>query len=139
MDLNIEQPDSSQTAQTTQTSQTPINAAELAKLVNELLLIGAVLSVISTEDKVVFASTYIKLIAGFLSIGAGLLESKEQQIAPGETTPLNKLKVLGSVITIIGALILTYVLQQETALRNAGITPPTAPIVPFIPTSFVVT
>lgn len=131
MDINTGQ------SGTEQINQTQFTSAELVKIINDLLLIGAVLPVASTEDKVIIASAYIKLFAGFLSIGAALLESSEQQIAPGVTTPLNRMKTVGSIISIIGAIILTYVLNQETALRRAGISPPSAPISPFISPAFV--
>lgn len=119
------------------TAQTTITAAELVKIVNYLILIGAVLSVIATEDKIIQAAAYTKVLAGFIAIGATLVESKEQQISPGVTTPLNRLKTLGATVTIIGALILTYVLNQETALRQAGIMPPTAPVQPIIAPAFL--
>lgn len=109
----------------------------LVNIINYLLLIGAILAVIAKDDKTIISSAYVKLIAGFLSIAAALVESNEQQIAPGVTTPLNRMKTAGSVVSIIGALILTYVLLRETALRQAGITPPSAPISPFISPAFV--
>ena len=122
---------------TDQTNQTGSSASELVKVINNLSLIGALLSVLSSEDKIILASAYIKLIAGFLSVGAALLESKEQEISPGVTTPLNQLKTIGSTIMLVGSLILIYVLQQETALRKAGIGPPSAPISPIISPAFI--
>lgn len=136
MDINTSQVDTEQTS-TSQINQGALTANKLVEIINNLLLIGAVLSVASTEDNVVITSAGIKLLAGFLSVGAALLESREQQIAPGVTTPLNRLKVAGSTISIIGALVLTYVLLQETRLRRAGIVPPSAQITPFISPAFV--
>lgn len=113
-----------------------LTAAELVTIINYLLLIGSIIPVLTEEDNLIIASTFIKLIAGFLSIGAALIESKEQEIAPGITTPLNRMEITGSIISIIGALILTYVLLSETALRRAGIRPPSPRISPFIAPAF---
>lgn len=127
--------DFSQTG-TANMNQTQLTSAELAKITNNIVLIAAILAVLSTEDNVVLASSYIKVIASFLSIGAALLESKEQQISPGVTTPLNQLKTVGTIIISIGAIVLTYVLQREIALRRIGIVPPTAPVTPVVPPAF---
>lgn len=118
-------------------NQNQITAAELVTAVNNLLLVGAIFPVVSSEDNSIITSAFIKLIAGFLAIWATLVESREQQIAPGVTTPLNRMKTTGSVISIIGALILTYVLLSEIALRRAGIRPPSPPVSPFIAPAFL--
>ncbi len=131
MDLNMDQTNISEG------NQNQITAAELVNAVNYLLLIGAIPPVVSKEDNSIITSAFIKLIAGFLAIGATLVESREQQLAPGVTTPLNNLKTTGSVISIVGALILTYVLLSEISLRRAGITPPTSQISPFIAPAFL--
>jgi len=118
-------------------NQGQLTAAELVTAVNYLLLIGAIPPVISSEDNSIITSVFIKLIAGFLAVGAALVESKEQQISPGVTTPLNRMKTIGSVVSIIGALILTYVILNEISLRRAGIRPPTPQVPPFISPAFL--
>lgn len=107
-----------------------ITSLQLATLANQLILIGQAIIVATKNDKVILFAVYIKLLAGFLFIAAIILESKEQQIAPGVTTPLNNLKFLGAAVSQIGALILTYVIENETKLREAGITPQMVPTVP---------
>jgi hypothetical protein len=113
-------------------------AAQTATLANQLLLVGQAIAVATTNNQLLILAAYIKIIAAFLFIQAVRLESQEQQIAPGVTTPLNQQKMIGTVVSTIGAIILTYVLQRETALKEAGITPPSAPTIsPFTAPAFV--
>jgi hypothetical protein len=113
-------------------------SAKTAQLANQLLLLGQAIATFVTDNKIIIAASYIKLIAAFLFINAVATESKEQQIAPGVTTPLNQQKMLGSIISTIGAIILIIVLQKETALKEAGILPPITPTIPpFTGAAFV--
>ncbi|MDF2675201.1 MAG: hypothetical protein K0R09_3473 [Clostridiales bacterium] len=107
-----------------------ITSLKLGELANQILLLGQAIVVATKNNQLILLAVYIKLFVGFLFIMAVILESKEQQIAPGVTTPLNKLKLFGSTISQIGAIILTYVLQNEIALREAGVTPENVPTVP---------
>lgn len=114
-----------------------ISTEQLVKIINNTTLIGSIIASLAKNDNQTIISAYIKLIAGFLSVYAAIKESKEQQFIPGEVTPLNRLKVGGSIISIIGAIILTYVLLQESSLRAAGITPQSTSISPYITPAFV--
>lgn len=113
-----------------QSASNQITSLQLGELANQIILLGQAIVVATKDNKLILLAVYIKLFAGFLFVLATILESKEQQIAPGETTPLNKLKFLGASISQIGAVILTYVIQNEIALREAGITPPNVPTIP---------
>lgn len=113
-----------------QNTSEQITSLKLGELANQILLLGQAIVVATKNNQFILLAVYIKLFAGFLFIMAVILESKEQQIAPGETTPLNKLKLLGASISQIGAIILTYVIQNEIALREAGVTPENVPTVP---------
>lgn len=111
-------------------------AVQIANFANILILIGSYLVVATTEEKIIKFAAYLKLFAGFLYVYASYVETQEQQIAPGVTTPLNRLKLGGSIISIIGAIILVYVLEGETAIKKYA--PQQVPsITPFIaPTAF---
>lgn len=126
------QPDASQS-----TSQ-PAKSVQLGTLANQIILLGQAIVVATKNNQLILLAIYIKLFAGFLFVYATILESKEQQISPGVTTPLNQLKFLGASISQIGAIILTYVIQNEISLREAGIGPPSVPVVPpFTGSAFV--
>lgn len=107
-----------------------ITSMQLGTIANQILLLGQAIVVATKNNQLILLAVYIKIFAGFLFVAATILESKEQQIAPGVTTPLNRLKFLGATISQVGAIILTYVLQNEIRLREAGITPPNVPVVP---------
>jgi hypothetical protein len=113
-------------------------SVQLGALANQILLLGQAIIVATKNNQLILLAVYIKLFVGFLFVMAVILESKEQQIAPGVTTPLNQLKFLGASISQIGAIILTYVIQNEIALREAGITPPNVPVIPpFTSSAFI--
>ena len=118
------QPDAAQS-----TSQ-PAKSVQLGTLANQIFLLGQAIIVATKNNQLILLAVYIKLFAGFLFVYATILESNEQQISPGVTTPLNQLKFLGASISQIGAIILTYVIQNEIALKEAGITPANVPVVP---------
>lgn len=113
-----------------QTTSEQITSVKLGELANQILLLGQAIIVATKNNQLILLAVYIKLFAGFLFVMAVILESNEQQIAPGETTPLNKLKMLGANISQVGAIILTYVVQNEIALREKGIVPGNVPTVP---------
>ena len=118
------QPDAAQS-----TSQ-PAKSVQLGTLANQIFLLGQAIIVATKNNQLILLAVYIKLFAGFLFVYATILESNEQQISTGVTTPLNQLKFLGASISQIGAIILTYVIQNEIALKEAGITPANVPVVP---------
>lgn len=116
-------------------------AVQIANFANVLILIGSFIVVVTTEESIVKFAAYLKLFAGFLYVYAAYVETQEQQIAPGETTPLNKVKLGGTIISIIGAIILVYVLEGETYIKKyrPELVPKTGTpsIAPFIaPTAF---
>lgn len=113
-----------------QNTSEQITSVQLGAIANQILLLGQAIVVAVKSNQLILLAIYIKLFAGFLFVAATILESKEQQIAPGISTPLNRLKLMGSTISQVGAIILTYVLQNEIKLREAGITPPNVPVVP---------
>jgi hypothetical protein len=105
---------------------------QIANFANVLFLIGQTVSVTTKDVKVIESAILVKLFCGVLFILASVLEANEQQIAPGVTTEANRLKVSGSIISIIGSLILTRAFYIEERLKQQGVSFPTATVTPFI-------
>lgn len=84
-----------------------------------LLLSGTFIDVTTRDDQILIFGAYLKLIAIGLFIYASFREAREQQIAPGVTTAANRMKIIGSLITLIAALTLTAALLRESVTRRA--------------------
>jgi hypothetical protein len=115
-----------------QSNNQPQNeGVQIANLANIITLIGSFIVVAAKEDSPILAAALIKYLAGFMFLKAGLLEAENQQIAPGVTTFANRLKIGGSIISIIGASLLTWALLIEIAVKQrSGATGITQPVVP---------
>jgi hypothetical protein len=97
-----------------------------AKIASILFLLSSLISNITEDDNLFVLSSLISLTAGILLLKAAHLEAEAQQIAPGVTTFANKLKIIGSSVSIIVTLILLWALLIEISLKQQGITFPQA-------------
>jgi hypothetical protein len=112
-------------------NQPQSEGVQIASLANILILIGSFIVVATKEDSPIVAAALIKFLAGFMFLKAGLLEAEEQQVAPGVTTFANRLKIGGSIISIIGASLLTWALLIEVAVKEkSGTQRMNLPVVP---------
>lgn len=105
---------------------------QIANFANVLFLIGQTVTVVAKDVKVIESAILVKLFCGVLFILAAVLEANEQQIEPGVTTEANRLKVSGTIISIVGSLILTRAFYIEERLKEQGVSFPTATVTPFI-------
>jgi len=93
----------------------------IVRIGQTLLFIGVTIDYTNTNPDILIFSATIKLIAGFLFIYATLRESVEQSIPGGGTTKANRWKIIGSTISVVGAIILYAALLRETAItRRTG-------------------
>lgn len=94
----------------------------LSSLGNVLLLIGETIIVTTKEDSMTLLAAYIKLTAGGLEVAAACLEANEtatgMNLPPNTITPTGRQKIEGAIISEIGGLILTDVLQKEIEERR---------------------
>jgi len=92
----------------------------LAQTGNILLWIGATIILLSNDRKIELGAAGIKLTAGGILIIAAIVEGQEAKsysgFLPKETCP----KIIGSVISEIGAIILTAVLYYEISINGAA-------------------
>ncbi|WP_163195680.1 hypothetical protein [Clostridium thermarum] len=105
----------------TNTEQQPEYFRQLATFASRLLLISSIITNIEREAKFLIVASIISLYAGFLLVKSANIEAQVQQIAPGQTTLANRLKIVGTTGSLIFSFILYIVLLIETAIG----TPPT--------------
>lgn len=90
-----------------------------ATAASRILLISSIIVNIMEQDEMLVLASVLNLAAGFLVVKAAFLEAEEQQIAPGVTTPANRLKILGSIGNIGISVILLIALLIEVSIRQA--------------------
>jgi hypothetical protein len=93
----------------------------LAEKASKLILTSAVINNYTDDDNLFILAAIIGLAAGVLINKAAFLEAEAQQIAPGVTTFANKLKIIGTTISLASSLILFWALLIEVSLRSQGI------------------
>lgn len=93
----------------------------LATLASRLLLFSSIISNTTDEPSYLIGASIIGLYAGILLVKSAILEAEAQQVAPGETTFANKLKLIGTSGNLACSFILYIALLIETYLG----TPPT--------------
>lgn len=100
---------------------------KLAKFAARLLLISSITINTTKEDRFLVAASTLSLIAGFLLIRSAEVESREEQVAPGQTTFANNLKMIGTKGALLFSFILFTALITEVILKQpptiAGQTP----------------
>lgn len=116
----------SNTQQNTGTTSQKSDGRLEAKIAGILLLLASLISNLAEDDNLFVLASLISLTAGILTYKAANLEAEAQQIAPGVTTFANKLKIIGSTVSIGVTLILLWALLIEISLRQQGITFPQA-------------
>ncbi|KUO66158.1 MAG: hypothetical protein APF84_12615 [Gracilibacter sp. BRH_c7a] len=98
----------------------------LARTGNILLWVGETIILISrTNQKMKLRAAEIKLTAGAILIIAAIIEGQEAKSYTGVLPKENPSKVIGSVISEIGAIILTLILFYEISLAGASSQEPT--------------
>jgi hypothetical protein len=95
--------------------------SDLAKLASQLTLISSTISNYTDDDNLFILASIIGLIAGILINKAAFLEAEAQQIAPGVTTFANRLKIIGTTVSLASSLILFWALLIEVSLRSQGV------------------
>ncbi|MDP4144192.1 MAG: hypothetical protein Q8936_06855 [Bacillota bacterium] len=90
----------------------------LAQLAGKLILLSTVVTNSTQQDNVLILSTIISLIGGAMLIRSAYLESNEQQIAPGQTTFANTLKVIGTTGSLTFSFLLFLALLIETSIKQ---------------------
>jgi hypothetical protein len=98
-----------------------ISYQTLAEKASKLILTSAVINNYTDDDNLFILAAIIGLAAGVLINKAAFLEAEAQQIAPGVTTFANKLKIIGTTISLASSLILFWALLIEVSLRSQGI------------------
>lgn len=123
------QPGSAQAGadQTGQQQQPYILDGEIA---TKLFLIGTIMNNLNVtkKDSIYIIAGIIIILANIFITKAAFEEAQAQQIAPGQTTFANQLKMSGTSIALIAALILFWALIIETNLKAQGLTPTTTPV-----------
>lgn len=103
------------------TDQQPEYFRQLATFASRLLLISSIITNIEKEAKFIIVASIISLYAGYLLVESANIEAQVQQIAPGQTTLANRLKMIGTTGSLIFSFILYIVLLMEISIG----TPPT--------------
>lgn len=93
----------------------------LAEKASKLILTSAVINNYTDDDNLFILAAIIGLIAGVLINKAAFLEAEAQQIAPGVTTFANRLKIIGTTISLASSLILFWALLIEVSLKSQGV------------------
>jgi hypothetical protein len=115
------------------TSDTPPEFfRQLATYAGRLLLFSSIIVNTRKEPSFLIGASIISLYAGTLLVKSALIESEVQQVAPGETTLANKLKLIGTTGNLVFSTVLFFVLLIETYLGTpptiAGQTPATGTV-----------
>jgi diacylglycerol kinase len=120
---NTKGPNNSKASGSTETTseQQPEYFRQLATFASRLLLISSIITNIEKEAKFLIIASIISLYAGLLLVKSAAIEAQVQQIAPGQTTIANRLKLVGTTGNLIFSFILYIVLLIETSIG----TPPT--------------
>lgn len=91
-----------------------------ATAASRILLISSIIVNIMEQDEMLVLASVLNLAAGFLILKAAFLEAEEQQIAPGVTTPANRLKIIGSIGNIGISVILLIALLIEVSIKQTS-------------------
>ncbi|MFU0823667.1 hypothetical protein [Clostridium sp.] len=99
-------------------SKTELAEAErLLSIGNQLMLIGDAIVVSTTDTIAILQAALIKLVAGIILTQSTIISVNQNRISANPIPEeLNMLKFIGSALGIIGAVISTKVLFEETAL-----------------------
>lgn len=112
------------TQQNITTNQSMNDGRFEAKIAGILLLLASLTSNLAQSDNFFVLASLTSLAANLLLNKAAFLEAKAQQIAPGVTTFANKLKIIGSTVSIGVVLLFLWALLIEISLKQQGITFP---------------
>ena len=99
-------------------SDQPTDYKEIAKFAGKLLLLSSIIVNTKEQDNLFITASIISLVGGSLLVRSAFLEAEEQQIAPGETTFANKLKIIGTTGNIIFSFILFIALIIEVSIKQ---------------------
>jgi hypothetical protein len=102
------------------TSVQPVSeeTARLVRIAQYILIATAFVNLTTKDDDILVLSAYANIAAVILLIVAVNREAKEQEIAPGVTTPANRLKIIGTAVSLISNLVLTAALLKEVAIKK---------------------
>lgn len=92
--------------------------ARLVRIAQYILIATAFVNITSTDDNILVLAAFANIAALILLVSASLREAREQQIAPGQTTPANRLKIIGTGTSLLANLALTSALLKEAAIRR---------------------
>jgi hypothetical protein len=101
-------------------TQTSDGKAE-ARIAGILLLLASLISNLTESDDLFVFASVTGLVANLLLYKAAHLEARAQQIAPGVTTFANRLKIIGSSVSVGVTLILLWALLIEVSLKQQGV------------------
>lgn len=114
-----QQDQTSQGGETSQTGEQPeSDFSSLATLAARLYLIASTITNTTKDDKLLVLAATLGLIAAALLVKAANLEAVEQQVAPGQTTFANNLKLIGTKGVFISASILYLALLIEVTIKQ---------------------
>lgn len=108
-------------------SERMLREADILSIVgNKLLLIGDAIIVATNNPIAVLHAASIKLIGGFILTQSTIIAVNQNRISDDPIPEqLNTLKFIGSALSIVGSVISTKALFDETAIRNVD-----SPVVP---------
>lgn len=97
-------------------------ARRLGQIGDNLLLIGNAIAVSTDDPEVILQAAIIKLVGGLISTKAILITIELNKVIKNPIPEeLNQLKYIGALLTIIGAIISTKVLYDETNLKTDNV------------------
>ena len=88
-----------------------------ATTAGRLFLFGSLISNTMQQDSMLVLASSLNLVGLLLIRKAAVLEAEEQQIAPGETTFANKLKLVATPLSITASALLLWALLIEITLK----------------------
>jgi hypothetical protein len=89
-----------------------------ANVASRLLLFASLIVNTMKQDNMLVLASALNIAALILIRRAAVLESEEQQIAPGETTFANKLKLIATPLSLSASLLLFLALLIEISLKQ---------------------
>lgn len=106
--------------------------ARLVRIAQYILFATAFVNLTTTDDNILVLAAFANIVALILIVIAAQREAREQQPVPGQVTPANRLKLIGTATALIANLVLTSALLMEVRIRaqtgvRQTLIPPTQP------------